>query len=325
MFEVIDAHGHFVPSGLHDAVRCDPLLRDAVTVTVLADGSEALRFPGIDWVRPMPRELNNPDMSLDWLDNKGIGRQIVGPWSDLFGYQLDSRAGERWCKVVNDLQIQELEHTARLIPLGILPLQSPTLAAAEVNRTADLGFKGVTIGCRVGELDLDDPQMDVVWATLAERGLPVVMHPAFHAHEARTSDLGLPNTIGRPHDTDIAVARLVLSGTLVRHPGSRLFLMHGGGSIPLLWGRLQRNHAISPETTDPELSIGRIWVDSVVYRPEAVKYLVETVGEDHVLLGSDYPFPIMDPEPREVVENSALSPAIKDKILGGNASTLFDL
>lgn len=325
MRDIIDAHGHFVPAGLANAVRADPLLSEAIAIIAGPGGREMLAMPGLDQLRPMPQELDSVIQSLAWLDDRGVDRQIVGPWADLFGYLLEPDEAARWCRMMNDLQLSELEGQERLIPLAILPLQDPEAAVAEVRRAAEAGFVGVTTGCRVGGVELDDERLGIVWRALADQGMPLVMHPSFHSSETRTSDLGLPNTIGRPHDTDVAVARLLLSGTLSRYRGVKLLLMHGGGSIPLLWGRLARNHAIMSGTVDPEESREAIWVDSVVYRPESLVFLINTLGADRVLLGSDYPFPIQDPHPRHVVERAGLDAHTQERILGGNARELFHL
>jgi len=321
--EVVDAHGHFVPRGLMDAVRRAGRDLPSVEVVTTPSGAEALAMPGLDVVRPMPRVLDSVPHSLQWLDDHGIAWQAVGTWADLFGYELDATEGARWCRTVNELQLEELAGTDRLLPLAILPLQDTAVALAELDEAHAAGYEANTIGCRAGHRELDDPELDAVWAALAERGMAVVMHPSYHAGEARTSDLGLPNTVGRPHDTDVAVARLVLSGTLARHAGTRLLLMHGGGSIPLLWGRLERNHAITEGTTDPELARPALWVDTVVYRSDSLEFLVSALGGDRVLLGSDYPFPIHDPDPLRVVRESALDDDTRRAVLGGNAVTFF--
>jgi aminocarboxymuconate-semialdehyde decarboxylase len=323
-FTAIDAHGHFVPAGLIAAAEAAASLPSINAVT-LESGVKALAMPGLDVVRPMPGPLTSVTASHEWLESRHIGRQVVGTWADLLGYELPAAEGAYWCQLVNDLQLTELEGQDRLIPMAILPLQDPAASVAEIARAYDAGYRTVTIGCSAGARQLDDPELEQVWAELAQRGVGVVMHPMYHASEPHLSDLGLPNTVGRPHDTDIAVARLVLSGTLARHGGSKLLLMHGGGSIPLLWGRLERNHALTPGTYDPEASRSALWVDTVVYRPESLEFLVAQMGADRVMLGSDYPFPIQDPQPREVVAAASLDDAVRTKILQTNAEVFFGL
>lgn len=321
----IDAHGHFVPPGLVAAAARAAKQLPSIDVVTLDGGVRALSLPGLDVVRPMPGPLTSVDASLAWLDARGIGRQVVGTWADLLGYELPTAEAAYWCRTVNELQLTDLEDVPRLVPMAILPLQDPAASLAEIAWAHDAGYRAVTIGCSAGNRQLDDPELEPLWASLAERGIGVVMHPMYHASEPHLSDLGLPNTIGRPHDTDVAVARLLLSGVLARHTGVKLLLMHGGGSIPLLWGRLQRNHVLTPGTTDPELGRAALWVDTVVYRSESLEFLVAAMGEDRVMLGSDYPFPIQDPEPRVVLDGTSLPDSARRKILYRNAESFFGL
>lgn len=280
-------------------------------------------MPGLAVVRPMPDALTSVDVITSWMHERGIDRQIVGTWADLFGYALPASEGAHWCRLHNELQASELDAAEHLTGLAILPLQDTGATLDEIEAAYRMGYRAVTIGCDAGHRQLDDGDLAPVWAELAEREMPVVMHPTYRVASDHLADLGLPNTIGRPHDTDVAVARLVLSGVLGRHEGTRLVLMHGGGSIPLLWGRLERNHAVTAGTADPDAARDRLWVDSVVYRPEALEFLVCSLGEDRVLLGSDHPFPIRDPEPRRVVEHADLTGTARRKLLGANAARLF--
>ena len=323
--DAIDVHGHFVPASLYSTIRANRRHLSSVLVETLDNGAEAVAMPGLDVLRPMPDPLTSLEESVRWLDEQRIGHQVVGTWADLFGYQLPVNEGAFWCHMVNELQLAALEGASRFTPLAILPLQDPRSAVAEIERAHAAGYSAVTIGCDAGDRQLDSPDLEAVWAALAEREMGVVMHPMYHAAEPRISDLGLPNTVGRPHDTDIAVSRLLLSGVLSRHPGTKLLLMHGGGSIPLLWGRLQRNHAVIEGVSDPELGRDCLWVDSVVYRSDSLEFLVAAMGEDRVMLGSDYPFPIRDPEPSRVVEKSTLTVETKRKIMHGNAASFFSL
>ena len=325
MSDLIDAHGHFVPPELMTTVRTYGRQLGSVSVATLDDGVDALAMPGLDVLRPMPPALTSRDESLRWLDEQGIGHQIVGTWADLFGYQLPAREGAFWCRMVNELQLSSLAGEPRLIPMAILPLQDPVAAVAEVEWAHEAGYTTVTVGCAAADRELDSAELEVVWASLADRNMGVVMHPLYHAAEERVSDLGLPNTVGRPHDTDVAVSRLVLSGVLARHPDTKLLLVHGGGSIPLLWGRLQRNHAVTSGTYDPEDSRQCLWVDSVVYRTDSLEFLVASMGEDRVLLGSDYPFPIRDPEPIRALEKSSMDARVRRKISHDNAMAFFRL
>jgi aminocarboxymuconate-semialdehyde decarboxylase len=144
------------------------------------------------------------------------------------------------------------------------------------------------------------------------------------SNAGRTTGYGLPNTVGRPHDTDIAVSRLMFSGLLRDNPGIRMLLVHGGASLPYLWGRILRNRDIGdPSWADPQQALESLYFDSVVYRGQALRFLVDFAGAGRVLLGSDYPFPIMDPDPLDVVRQAGLDSGALDGVCGHNARNLF--
>jgi aminocarboxymuconate-semialdehyde decarboxylase len=320
-YPVIDAHGHLVPPSLLSRIGAARRFLPDIEVVRHGDRLSALSMPGLDVIRPVIEGLTDPSFAEQWMNEHGIDGQVVATWADWFGYELDAAQGAYWTRLVNDLQMEELR-SERFLPLAILPLQDTPAAIAEANRAHALGYRAVTIGCSAAGDELDNVRLEPVWEALAGLGLGVVMHPSYHAADERTSGLGLPNTVGRPHDTDIAVARLLFSGVLKRNPGTKLLLMHGGGSVPLLWGRLQRNAAIAG-VEDPDAGRQSLWLDTVVYRPDALRFLVNEFGSDRVLLGSDHPFPIRDPEPLAIVRNANLGQSVERQILSTNAQEFF--
>lgn len=321
----VDAHAHLVPAALVAAAERASAHLPSVAVGRV-DGGTALSFPSTTLPRRVPDAVVDRERSHRWMDEQGVDVSVVGTWSELFGYDLPPAEGAYWHRLMNELLIEDATASGRMVPLATLPMQDTKLALDELDHALGLGYTGVTIGCAAGVDELDDERLDELWAALAEREVPVVMHPAFHAADPRTRAYGLPNTLGRAYDTDIAVSRLLYSGRLAAHPGLRILLMHGGGAIPYLWGRLQRNHALAPDDlADPAAGLGALYFDTVVYRASALSYLLDFAGEDRVLLGSDYPFPIMDPEPLRVVRELDDSAETARRICSANAHTFFRL
>jgi aminocarboxymuconate-semialdehyde decarboxylase len=189
-----------------------------------------------------------------------------------------------------------------------------------------MGFRGLTIGTFAPGVDLDHADLDGLWESAARLEMPIVLHPLYLYGEPRLASYDLPNAIGRVNDTAIAVSRLLYAGVLTRHPGLQMIVAHGGGGVPYALGRLARNYELSPQAmADPREGFRRLYFDSVVYDPAPLRYLVELAGADRVLLGSDYPFPILDPAPCEVVHKAAFPEATTDAILSGNACRVFKL
>src|SRR5437763_8960580 len=174
-------------------------------------------------------------------------------------------------------------------------MQAPKLAADELRHAmGKLGLRGVHIGSNVAGKNLDDPELEPVWATAAELGAFILLHPINVAGADRLSSYYLTNLIGNPLDTTIAAACLVFSGVMERHPQLKICLAHGGGFVPYQAGRLVHGWQVRTEpkrklTKPPTDSLKRFYFDTIVHSKEALEFLVDTAGADQVLLGSDYP------------------------------------
>jgi aminocarboxymuconate-semialdehyde decarboxylase len=172
--------------------------------------------------------------------------------------------------------------------------------------------------------NLDDPTLDPFWQTASDLKAAVFMHPMFLCGEPRLADYDLVNAIGRLADTSIAVSRLLFSGHLLKFPGMRFVLAHGGAALPYALGRLARNHAVSQgRYADPRKGFEAMYFDSCVFDADSLEYLCKKAGPGRVMLGSDQPFPIGDPEPRKVVEGATFNEAQKKGILCETAQGVF--
>jgi aminocarboxymuconate-semialdehyde decarboxylase len=187
------------------------------------------------------------------------------------------------------------------------------------------------VGGSVADRELDDPDLEVFWEAAAAADMPVLIHPMYLAGDARYRGRGIVNSVGRPVDTAVALTRLILSGTMSRHPGLRIVSVHGGGAFPYLFGRILHNSHVASATghrekmADPAEALGALYFDTVLHDPRALEYLMDFAGEDRVVLGSDHPFPIGDPAPTEIVglTRCAHDERVRAKVLGGNAAQLF--
>jgi aminocarboxymuconate-semialdehyde decarboxylase len=157
------------------------------------------------------------------------------------------------------------------------------------------------------------------------RQAAIFLHPHYICGDERLAGYDLVNAVGRLADSTIAVARLLFSGHLTRFPGVSLILSHGGGALPYALGRLKRNHAIHPDYADPAPGFSRLYFDTVLFEPRALRFLCDTVGADRIMLGSDYPFGIGDPDPCAVVDNASLTGDERRAILGDNAMRIFQI
>src|SRR5436305_4315795 len=212
-----------------------------------------------------------------------------------------------------------------VFPLATVPLQDGKLAARVLEEALDSGFPGAMIAPQpkgVGG-NLDDPSLDPFWDVASAREAALFLQPHYICGDERLADYDLVNAVGRLADTTIAVARLLFSGHLTRFPGVNLLLSHAGGALPYALGRLKRNQAIHKDYADPEEGFRRLYFDTVLFEPLALRFLCDVVGADRVMLGSDWPFGIGDPDPCRVVAETALTEAERRAILGETAARIF--
>jgi aminocarboxymuconate-semialdehyde decarboxylase len=319
----VDVHAHAVPAGLIGDLAAGRVRFPHVAVERLGHG-HGLSFCGAPPTRPVAVGLTDAALRDTWLAKQRIDRQVVSGWLDIFGYELPPDEGADWAAALTEGLAALAADDSRLTALGTVPLQDPERAAAAITKlTGASGLPGVMIATRAGGRELDDPDLIPFWEAADAAGAVVYLHPGF-AGSPRYSDFGLVNGLARVEDGTVTLARLLYAGIPARYPRARIVAAHGGGALPYVLGRLARNHTINAgSTADPLESFARLYFDSVVFDPAVLAFLVAKAGRDRVLLGSDYPFPIGDLAPRDVVGRAALRDAARARILGGNAALLF--
>jgi aminocarboxymuconate-semialdehyde decarboxylase len=319
----VDVHAHAVPAELIGDLAAGRVRFPHIAVERSGHG-HSLSFCGGPPTRPVAAGLTDAALRDAWLTKQRIDCQVVGGWLDIFGYELPAGEGADWALALTEGLAALAAQDPRLTPLGTVPLQDPQRAAdAITDLTRRPGLPGVMIATRAGDRELDDPALTPFWEAADAAGALVYVHPGF-AGSARYSDFGLVNGLARVEDGTVTLARLLYAGVPARYPRARIVAAHGGGALPYVLGRLARNHAINAgSTADPVESFARLYFDSVVFDPAVLAFLVARAGQDRVLLGSDYPFPIGDLAPRDVVERAALRDGARAGILGGNAARLL--
>ena len=322
---IIDAHAHFVPQGFLDEVLSRPGLFPSVKAAAGADGVR-FTFANQDAKRPVPNGMSDIERRSKGLAARGIDKQVVAGWLDVFGYDIPADEGLEWSRFFNSHLLKAASSVPFLVPLATLPMQSGKFAAQVLEEALDQGFHGAMIGTQPKGQGgvLDDPDLEPFWEVASARKAAIFIHPTFGARDDRLKAYGLVSAVGRVTDTTTAVARLLYSGHLVRHPGVNLIISHGGAALPMLFGRLQRSFATAPaQNTDPAIGFHKLYFDSVVYDVATVRFIAEQAGADHILMGTDEPFVIAEPEPVKLIDACGFSAAERQAILGGTAAKLF--
>ncbi len=323
---IIDTHAHVVPGTMLDALRHETRLFPGVRLDA-AGAMPRLAFAGGELGRPIQPRLADLGQRRDWLKQARVDHQLVGGWTDVYGYELAAEEGADWARFYNEHMARDAAALAQLTALATVPLQNGRLAAVVLEEALAAGFKGAMIATQPKGTggNLDDPDLDPFWEVASAKGATIFLHPHYICGDERMAGYDLVNAVGRLADSTLAVARLLFSGHLTRFSGMTLVLSHGGGALPYALGRLKRNQAIHPEYADPAAGFGRLYFDTVLFEPLALRFLCDVAGADKVVLGSDYPFGIGDPDPCGVVDRTPLTAAEREAILGGNAARLFHI
>jgi aminocarboxymuconate-semialdehyde decarboxylase len=324
----IDIHAHYFPESFLRAVetrgesfgltldRSDPV-GPAIQAGPILGG-------------PLRREFHDLEARLKEMNRIGVQVHALSLTFPMV-YWADAELGVQLARSTNDAMAEA--HTAypdRFVGLATLPMQDPKRAAEEVDRAARLpGIRGVYLGTNVNGQELDDPSFAPVWERINVLDLPVFLHPLNVIGAQRLAPYYLANILGNPYDTGIAAARLICGGVLDRFPKLTICLPHAGGTLPYVIGRMDRGHEVRRELAHmkrpPSSYLRRFTYDTISYAPASLSYLIDLVGSDRVMIGSDYCFDLGYDRPVEVVTRLKLSSADEAKILGGNARKLLGL
>jgi aminocarboxymuconate-semialdehyde decarboxylase len=298
---VVDVHTHFVPRGWPELGPGRPWLRiDSETEAMIMVGDQEFRAVG--------SECWDAGRRLADMDADGVELQVVSPTPVFFSYDAPAREAERICRVFNDLALQVCAPGGgRLVPFCQVPLQDTDAACRELERAVADGHAGVEIGNHVGDRDLDDAGLVTFLQHAAALDVPVFVHPWDMPGSARLDRWMAKWLTGMPAETHLSIIAMILGGTFDRVPESlRICFAHGGGSFAYWLGRLenawyQRADLVATSALPPSAYVGRFSVDSVVFSTSSLRSLVDTLGVEQVMVGSDYPYPLGERPAGDVV------------------------
>jgi aminocarboxymuconate-semialdehyde decarboxylase len=279
------------------------------------------------------RIAGNYDERFADMDNMGVDAQLVMPPPPQCYHTVALDYAVPAAQMINDGIAEWVsKHPDRFIPAGTVPMQDGNEAAKELERCMKtLKFKGVEILTNVGGRELSDPAFAPFWKKAEELGALVIIHPNGFTEGKRMSRFYFNNVIGNPLETTLALHYLIFDGVLERHPNLKIFALHGGGylggysgRIDHAWGARSDSHGELPKP--PTHYLKKVYVDSVVFTPDQLEALVKTFGVDHVIMGTDYPFDMLEHDPIGHINSVAgFDDTTRATLAGGNAKKLLGM
>jgi aminocarboxymuconate-semialdehyde decarboxylase len=258
-------------------------------------------------IQPQRSKIDFPKLTdlptrLAEMDRLGIDMQVISPYPGHFVYAAPPEVARDSCHIVNN-HIAEMvaKHPDRLMGMGTVPLQDPGMAVAELDRT------------------------------VSELGFLIFLHPFGTSLVGRMEDHYFPNTIGHPLDSALCVAQLIFDGYLERFPELKICIAHRGGYLPAYWGRFDHAFAHREDCRvnikkPPSEYLKKLYFDTVVFDERELKHLIEIWGADHIMLGTDYPFDMAEPDPVGFLGRvKGVSREEMALVAGGNAERLLGI
>ena len=279
------------------------------------------------------RDFFDPELRLEVMNRCGIDAQLLTVSASHTFQEQDQGFVSAYLKTVNDGigKVCE-EYPGKFFPTAVVSLRDVEEGVREAERTVnELKARAVFMTSNVEGEHLDDRKLDALYEAVQDLGVPLIIHPTTPRSRDGMDGYHLFNLCGFQFDHALNLARMVLSGVYERFPRLRVFYTHGGGPSLFLLGRWDHAHKIREDTraaiaSPPSAYFDRIWVGTVVFNPRTLGFVIDSIGADHVCLGSDYPYDMEEPDPVGLVQRvESLSESDSKAILGGNALTLFGL
>jgi len=323
---IIDTHAHIiVPEILRDAKP-----NEEWRPRVVWENNKQFVEYGPKRIGSALREFVSPEKILDEMQKSGVDAVLLCPWVSLVRYEAKPEESLDACQIQNDALVSLVKkYGGQVSALGLVPLQDVELSIKELERMLKAGLKGVEIGTHVNGVYPGDARFRPFWEVCESLGAFVFIHPVEGGGRAELRDYYMWNVIGNPLETSVAAGHLILSGVLETYPRLKLLLAHGGGALPYLHGRLDRGFKQRPEINKvikkpPTEYLKQFYFDTITHDAVVLKSLVDLVGAEHVLLGSDYPFDMGNENPVELVRDANLGLENEKLILGDNAKRLLN-
>jgi aminocarboxymuconate-semialdehyde decarboxylase len=321
----IDIHTHIMPSAMPNWVQ---KFGYGEFIHLEHRNCKACMMKGDKLFREVEDNCFNDAARLKDMDDTGVTTQVLSTIPVLFNYWAHPKDCYETSRFLNDHIAETVgKNSKRFIGIGTVPMQDVDLAIKEMERCiSELKMPGLEIGTNINGKNLNEKDLFPFYKRAEELGCSLFIHPWEMMGEKEMPQYWLPWLVGMPAETTRAICSLIFGGVLEAFPGLRIAFAHGGGSFPYTLGRISHGFDVRPDlvqtdnTTDPSEYLGKFWVDSLVHDKLSFAFLKQSVGDDKICMGSDYPFPLGEHCPGKLIESLQLTPVENHKLLYKNAT-----
>lgn len=277
------------------------------------------------------RKMLDPQAQIRDMDERSIERSVISASTVIQGTTwADPRTDHDLCRRCNDRTAEWVAlHPQRFVGSFVLPLQDLARSLQEMDRAVgQLKLKVANISSSYKGVYMGAPHYHPFWEAVQAMDVPVWIHPE-GIRDLWFQNYALWNSAGQSIEETKVMASLVYEGVMEKFPGLKVVVAHGGGYFPHYMGRMDRNAANRPDTLrntngrKPSDFLRSFYYDTCVYDPQVIKVLLDRVGADRLVMGSDYP--VGEKDPVGFLDACGVTGADLASMAGGNAARILGL
>ncbi len=260
--------------------------------------------------REIESNVWDPKQRIKECDDTQVNVQVLSTVPVMFNYWAKPQDGLAISQFLNDDIAETVsKHPKRFVGLGTLPLQDSQLSIRELERCIKkLGLKGVEIGSHVNGWNLDHEKLFPIFEAASDLGAAIFVHPWDMLGKERMNKYWLPWLVGMPAEITLAICSVIFGGVLEKLPKLKIAFAHGGGAFGATVGRIEQGFKARPDLCavdnkiNPKSYLGKFYVDSLTHDPAFLKHLIQIFGENRIMMGTDYPFPLGETSPQTSID-----------------------
>lgn len=326
----IDTHTHIIPKNLPDFSKKFGY-GEFITLNHHTEG-KAWMMQGDKKFREILANCWDAEIRIEEMKRHQADMQVICTIPVMFSYWAKANDCLEISKFLNDdIATTVTNYSDKFIGLATVPMQDTAIAIKELERCMNNGFKGVQIGSNINNLNLNETQFDEFFAACESLNAAILVHPWQMMGQEHMAKYWLPWLVGMPAEISRAICSMIFGGIFEKYKNLKVCFAHGGGSFLPTISRIEHGWDCRPDlvaidnSENPKNYLGKFWVDSHVCDHKMLQYIIDLVGADKVMQGSDYPFPLGEAVPGELVRTSSLSNLEKEKVMGLTAKTWLGL